>query len=94
MWMVTSASRCNGKKTPVHGKEDVLKYDAVLFDCDGVLVDSEPITLGVLRDRLQDLGWTLSLQECMHHFMCKSVMDEVAVIRQYTGHTVDRAWLK
>ena len=30
-------------------------FDAVLFDCDGVLVDSEPITNGVLRDMLEDL---------------------------------------
>jgi HAD superfamily hydrolase (TIGR01509 family) len=64
-----------------------------LFDCDGVLVDSEPITIGVLRDLLEELGWTLTLQECMRLFVGKSVMDEVAVIRQYTGHTVDGAWL-
>ena len=25
----------------------ILKFDAVIFDCDGVLVDSEPITNGV-----------------------------------------------
>ena len=71
----------------------MLKFDAILFDCDGVLVDSEPITIGVLRDLLEELGWTLTLQECMQHFVGKSIMDEVAIIRQYTGHTVDRAWL-
>ncbi|NDF65828.1 MAG: HAD family hydrolase, partial [Betaproteobacteria bacterium] len=27
-----------------------MPFQAVLFDCDGVLVDSEPITNGVLRD--------------------------------------------
>ena len=27
-------------------------FDAVLFDCDGVLADSEPLTNGVLRDML------------------------------------------
>lgn len=34
-----------------------MKFDAVLFDCDGVLVDSESITNGVLREMLSDLGW-------------------------------------
>ena len=37
--------------------------EAVLFDCDGVLVDSEPITNGVLRDMLGELGWKLSPAE-------------------------------
>ena len=41
------------------------RFDAVLFDCDGVLVDSEPITNGVLRDMLEELGWKLSPAECM-----------------------------
>ena len=38
----------------------VLNFDAVLFDCDGVLVDSEPITNGVLRDMLAESGWVLT----------------------------------
>ena len=33
-----------------------MKFEAVLFDCDGVLVDSEPITNGVLRDMLCERG--------------------------------------
>lgn len=32
------------------------KFAAVLFDCDGVLVDSESITNGVLRTMLAELG--------------------------------------
>ena len=40
-----------------------MKFDAVLFDCDGVLVDSEAITCGVLRDMFEELGWQLTLQE-------------------------------
>ena len=46
------------------------RFDAVLFDCDGVLVDSEPITNGVLREMLGELGWKLSVAECMRIFAC------------------------
>ena len=42
-----------------------MKFDAVLFDCDGVLVDSEEITNGVLRAMLGELGWPLTREECM-----------------------------
>ena len=51
-------------------------FDAVLFDCDGVLVDSEPITNGVLRDMLEEAGWALSPEECMRIFLGKAVKDE------------------
>jgi len=30
-----------------------MNFEAILFDCDGVLVDSESITCGVLRDMLK-----------------------------------------
>ncbi|MDP2019440.1 MAG: HAD family hydrolase, partial [Hydrogenophaga sp.] len=43
-------------------------FEAVLFDCDGVLVDSEPITNGVLREVLNEAGWALSQAECMQIF--------------------------
>ncbi len=36
-----------------------MTFEAILFDCDGVLVDSEPITNGVLRDMLAEAGWVM-----------------------------------
>lgn len=42
-----------------------MKFEAILFDCDGVLVDSEPITNGVLRDMLEENGWSMTSAECM-----------------------------
>ena len=42
-----------------------MHFDAVLFDCDGVLVDSEAITCGALRDMLEENGWRLTLAECI-----------------------------
>lgn len=68
-------------------------FDAVLFDCDGVLVDSEGITNGVLREMLEDLGWKLSPQECMRLFLGKAVKDERAVIEAHTGRPLTEEWL-
>lgn len=70
-----------------------LRFDAVLFDCDGVLVDSEPITNGVLRDMLQELGWELTPAECMRIFVGKAVKDEAALIESRTGQPVTDEWL-
>lgn len=70
-----------------------LDIDAVLFDCDGVLVDSEPITNGVLRDMLAEQGWVLSMEDCMRIFVGKAVKDEAARIEVHTGQPVDEPWL-
>ncbi|MBI5277596.1 MAG: HAD family phosphatase [Burkholderiales bacterium] len=69
------------------------KFDAVLFDCDGVLVDSEPITNGVLRDMLGELGWQLTPAECMRIFVGKAVKDEAALIEAHTGRPLADEWL-
>lgn len=69
------------------------RFDAVLFDCDGVLVDSEGITNGVLRDMLEELGWKLSPQECMRLFVGKAVKDERALIEARTGRPLAEEWL-
>lgn len=70
-----------------------LKFDAVLFDCDGVLVDSEPITNGVLRGMLEESGWTLSSAECMRLFIGKAVKDQAALIEEKTGRPLTEEWL-
>ncbi len=71
-----------------------MDFDAVLFDCDGVLVDSEPITNGVLRDMLEESGWTLSPDECMRIFVGKAVRDERARIEAHTGQPLTEAWMQ
>ena len=70
-----------------------MKFDAVLFDCDGVLVDSEPITNGVLRDMLEERGWKLSANECMRLFIGKALKDEAALIEARTGQPVTEDWM-
>jgi HAD superfamily hydrolase (TIGR01509 family) len=70
-----------------------MKFDAVLFDCDGVLVDSERITNGVLREMLGELGWKLSPAECMRIFVGKAVKDEAALIEAHTGQPLTEDWM-
>ena len=70
-----------------------MKFEAVLFDCDGVLVDSEPLTNGVLRDMLAAQGWEMTAAECMRFFVGKAVMDEAAAIEARTGRPVTEDWM-
>jgi HAD superfamily hydrolase (TIGR01509 family) len=70
-----------------------IRFDAVLFDCDGVLVDSEPITNAVLRDMLEELGWKLTSAECMRIFLGKAVKDERGIIETHTGQPLTEDWL-
>lgn len=70
-----------------------MNLEAVLFDCDGVLVDSEAITIGVLRDMLDEAGWHLSIEECMRRFIGKAVKDERALIEAHTGQPLTEAWM-
>ena len=70
-----------------------MRFRAVLFDCDGVLVDSEPIVNRVLRDMLAERGWMLSEAECMHIFLGKMVRDERARIERETAQPLTEEWL-
>lgn len=67
-------------------------FDAVLFDCDGVLVDSEPITSRVLTEMLNELGWGITHAETMEIFTGKAVKDELPLIQARTGATITPEW--
>lgn len=71
-----------------------MKFDAVLFDCDGVLVDSEPMTNQVLCDMLNERGWAMTLAECMAFFVGKTVREERAEIEARTGQPFSEDWLQ
>ncbi|TDV39280.1 HAD superfamily hydrolase (TIGR01509 family) [Paraburkholderia caballeronis] len=68
-------------------------FDAILFDCDGVLVDSELITHQVLSEMLGELGWSIAPEEAMRLFVGKAVKDEAALIEANTGFALTDDWL-
>ncbi|TNM70225.1 HAD family phosphatase [Streptomyces sp. NP160] len=69
-------------------------FDAVLFDCDGVLVDSEPITNGVLREMLAELGWAVGPEEGLRRFVGVAVADQADLIEERTGVRITEEWLQ
>ncbi|MEO8120662.1 MAG: HAD family phosphatase [Rhodoferax sp.] len=70
-----------------------MKFEAILFDCDGVLVDSEPIVNTVLREMLAERGWTMTARECMQFFVGKAVRDERVAIEARTGQPLTEDWM-
>ena len=71
-----------------------MDFQAVLFDCEGVLVDSEAITCGVLRDMFEEQGWRMTLAECMQRFVGHTVKSQRAVIEANTGVPLTDEWLQ
>lgn len=68
-------------------------FDAVLFDCDGVLVDSESITNRVLCTMLNESGWAISQEQCTRDFIGKTVRSQAAVIEAHTRKPLTDAWM-
>ena len=61
------------------------KFDLVILDCDGVLVDSEPVTLRVLCDYLNELGANLSVEQTTAIYLGKSVKEDLALSERVLG---------
>lgn len=62
-----------------------MKYDLIIFDCDGVLVDSEPIANKIFADLLNSLGYNLSYRECEEMFTGRSDNDCLIILEELTG---------
>lgn len=54
----------------------------VIFDCDGVLVDSEIISAQVLSECMAEVGITISAPDALETYRGKSVADCIAMITQ------------
>ncbi len=66
----------------------------VVFDCDGVLVDSEPIANRVMAEAIAALGWPLSTADCTARFKGHHFDTIIAVIEDRLGRPVPEAWLR
>jgi HAD superfamily hydrolase (TIGR01509 family) len=64
----------------------------VIFDCDGVLVDSEPVVIGVLADWMRALGIQITDEQCMREFVGLTQDATAALIARRLGSAVPAGW--
>jgi HAD superfamily hydrolase (TIGR01509 family) len=64
------------------------RFDLVIFDCDGVLVDSERLSIRVDAVYLEQIGWPMAESEIVERFVGKSDADMRAMIEDHLGGPV------
>ena len=62
--------------------------ELVIFDCDGVLVDSEWLSVRTEAELLGELGWDISEAEIVDRFVGRSDDHMLAVIEEHLGREV------
>jgi HAD superfamily hydrolase (TIGR01509 family) len=67
----------------------VRQFELVIFDCDGVLVDSEHLAVRIEALILAELGWRLTEDEIVSRFVGRSATDMHQEIEAHVGHKVD-----
>jgi HAD superfamily hydrolase (TIGR01509 family) len=64
----------------------------VIFDCDGVLVDTERIAVRIDMIVLAELGWPMTEAEVVERFMGRSDEEMTADIEAHLGHRLPASW--
>ncbi|MDL2399413.1 HAD family hydrolase [Rhizobium mayense] len=65
----------------------------VIFDCDGVLVDSEPLSVSVLIDAMHDVGVNMSEEDIYSRFLGKSLATLVDTLETEFDVFIDQDFL-
>lgn len=62
-----------------------------IFDCDGVLIDSEGVSNRITAEAVSALGWTVTPAECRRHFLGLTLTDMLPLIASHVG-AVPAGW--
>lgn len=65
------------------------RFDLVIFDCDGVLVDSERLAVRTEAEILSSLGWPLTKADIVERFVGRSAAYMQQEIERHLGRSVD-----
>jgi HAD superfamily hydrolase (TIGR01509 family) len=66
--------------------------ELVIFDCDGVLVDSEPISIRIDVEMFAEVGMTVSEQEVIERFVGRSPGLLARAVEEELGHPPPEGW--
>jgi len=66
----------------------MLSYELVIFDCDGVLVDSEPVANRIFAEALAELGLVTSYEEVCEEFIGLTLTRCVEIVERRLGRAV------
>lgn len=64
-----------------------------IFDCDGVLVDSEPISNRVLAADISAAGWPMTTAECIARFKGGRLIEVQREVEKHLGISLGETWL-
>jgi HAD superfamily hydrolase (TIGR01509 family) len=70
------------------------RFGLVIFDCDGVLVDSELITNRIFVQMLNELGMTISLEDMFERFVGRSMPQCLEIITKMLGRPVPQHFVE
>ena len=65
----------------------------VIFDCDGVLIDSETLCDRVVSRELQQAGWEISAEDCHRLFVGLTFADIQRAAETQLGRTLGPDWV-
>lgn len=71
-----------------------MRFDLVIFDCDGVLVDSEPLAAEALARTASEAGFPLTRDECLARFTGISLASVRSAIEVQFGRSLPEDFLE
>ena len=86
----------SGEREPVRVKrtrqDKAPNFDLVIFDCDGVLVDSEVISCRVHADVLTRYGYPITAEQVHQRFLGRTARDATAEIERELGRPLPESY--
>lgn len=70
-----------------------MDVELIIFDCDGVLVDSEPLTTQLIADHARRLGLEMDVDDALARFKGGRLADVIAYVEAELGITVPETFI-